>query len=98
MKEELINRAFELGFKGGNILELFDSEKPNDYYLWMCLLQKWLREEHNIHLEVIPNEEQWHTVMYPLVCIDDAGHYGDHKTYELALERGLIEALKLIKN
>ena len=35
--------------------------------------------------------------MYPIVCINDVGHFGDHKTYELALEAGLIEALKLIK-
>lgn len=58
------------------------------------LLQKWLREEHDIHIEIIPNKNKWHTVMYPLVCIDDVGHFGDWDTYEQALEEGLYEALK----
>ena len=58
------------------------------------LLQKWLREKHGIHIEIIPNKNKWHTVMYPLVCIDDVGHFGDWDTYEQALEEGLYEALK----
>ena len=62
------------------------------------ILQKWLREEYDIHIEIIPDREFWHTVMYPIVCINDVGHYGNHKTYEKALEKGLIEALKLIGN
>ena len=93
MKEELIKLSEEKGFESGLLKTCCADEW---FHLWCCDLQKWLREENLIHIEVIPNEEQWHTVMYPLICIDDAGHYGDHKTFELALERGLIEGLKLI--
>ena len=75
------------------------------------LLQKWLREEHNISVNPIPNFKtklnQYHlgivfidkgVVDSTIIRIDDA-----YKTiilfdsYEEALEKGLQEALKLIK-
>jgi len=67
------------------------------------LLQKWLREEHRIFIWVQP----WVGANYG-ICSNDFycqiylrnSLQGDTKlknTYEEALEKGLIEALKLIK-
>jgi len=59
------------------------------------LLQRWLREVHNIHVWGIPNNE-------PSICdgyvpiIQGKAKYGKYNTYEQALEAGLQEALKLI--
>jgi hypothetical protein len=65
------------------------------------LLQKWLREHYKIHIEVIPDESDpadlWHTIVYPLYCMKEPSNEGSFKTYEEALEKGLVEALKLIQ-
>ena len=61
------------------------------------LLQKWLREKHNII--VIPNYgDLSNKFSYDIVYKDDYRN-GDflYKTYEEALEIGLIEGLKEIK-
>ena len=64
------------------------------------LLQKWLREDYAIHIEIIPNEKDpknlWVTIVYPLYFMKEPSNEGTFKTYELALENGLIEGLKLI--
>jgi hypothetical protein len=74
------------------------------------LLQTWLRDKHKIHIEINPNfdnegdeEESWTMVYYSrfdnslyedaFKCISSK-HY---KTFEEALEQGLYETLKLIK-
>lgn len=62
------------------------------------LLQKWLREKHNI--EVNPchscnGEYDLWTNNGNLLQVN--GLYKNYKTYEEALEQGLQEALKLIK-
>ena len=64
-------------------------------------LQKWLREKHNIHVEVWYDNTQKDG--YPYLCeiydqndevVDHDGWYYDN--WEEALEEGLQEALKLI--
>lgn len=66
------------------------------------LLQKWLRETHDIHIEI-----KYETNGYYLFKLVDCQDYDDIKwltafenqsqdTYELALEFALQEALKLI--
>jgi len=65
------------------------------------ILQKWLRETHEIHIEIIHftnqpmDEEMWKDCYQ--VFVDSEGLHPYHKTYEKALEMGLYEALKLIK-
>ncbi len=61
------------------------------------LLQKWLREVHNIYINVNTDNNK-------LFCVDineeyfyDCARTEWYKTYEEALEIGLQEALKLIK-
>lgn len=68
------------------------------------LLQKWLREKHNIIVtsDCAIEGEWWYQLKHsPTEMIriyKSTGLLGDSKTYEEALEKGLIEALKLIKN
>ena len=71
------------------------------------LLQRWLREVHDLDLYCTPdylNVVKTREKVYDCVCVKcEAGninllfHLNDYTTYEAALERGLIEALKLIK-
>ena len=63
------------------------------------LLQKWLREEHNIFAYCLPCEHNkgwyWQITIFPEDCITDF-ELEKNKSYEQALEDGLFEALKLI--
>lgn len=64
------------------------------------LLQKWLREVHNIHLVIKPRFKG--DLNNPIVDYSYNGEKGDrnnifYPTYEEALEVGLQEALKLIE-
>lgn len=67
------------------------------YYLWMCELQRWLREKHNIHIGTVCNNLQDLLFSSEIIYIGDCLVTNTHKTYEKALEEGLYEALKLIK-
>ena len=69
------------------------------------LLAKWLREEHNIHIEISNNNYNkllnWSFDLHKLpVGIIQMWERGDstYNTYEETYEIGLQEALKLIKN
>lgn len=64
-------------------------------------LQKWLREEHNLHIEVLlsgdnPYRQYYYSVMRvgQYFSLSHDGIYRD--TYEEALEIGLQKALELI--
>src|SRR5690554_273098 len=64
-----------------------------------ALLQKWLREVHEIHITIFSkSQESW---MYRITKKGQSleeGLYGeDFNSYEEALEVGLFEALTLIK-
>ncbi|MGK2861904.1 MAG: hypothetical protein ACSLE0_08220 [Chitinophagaceae bacterium] len=72
------------------------------------LLQKWLREKHNIHIEpqysfkYKSSEIEWWFYIYPKIGGGGRIKYfpqeiGENLSYEKALEKGLEEALKLIK-
>jgi hypothetical protein len=77
---------------------------PNkEEYLYaptQSLLQKWLRDEHKLHITIFSSsQESW---MYRVTKQYQRLEYGsyeeDFETYEKVLEAGLFEALKLIKN
>jgi hypothetical protein len=60
------------------------------------LLQQWLREVHNLHIEI---SRTYTTGLYVYqYFIDTENQLFGFQTYEEALEKGLEEALKLIKN
>lgn len=64
-------------------------------------LQKWLRDRQNIDLSVITEEYRIYACCLDIYTKDGEGEYSDwwtgFKTYEQALEKGLVEALNLIK-
>lgn len=61
-------------------------------------LSKWLREEYNINVWVIPMWDYDYRVHWARERGKMSNYeLGNYKTYEEALETGLIEALKLIK-
>ena len=92
MKDELIKLALQKDF-----LFIVDS-----YYLWMCELQKWLRDKHNIHIN-INTELDDGNIEYgvDIYTIDrknfNCEYVGIDYTFDKVLEKGLFEALKLIK-
>lgn len=74
------------------------------------LLQRWLREKHNIHVELdfranggvyminiyIVSVQTIHSKHCKGSTLYKYGSYKDHLNYEEALEKGLLEGLKLI--
>ncbi len=98
MKEQLIKLAIKKGFKS----RVFgDAEITSDlnYYLWLCELQRWLRDEKKIIVYTAPFKDH-------ALDVNDAEMYtwsiwgfgaGISETPELALQAGLKEALNLIK-
>ena len=62
------------------------------YYLELCLIQKWLIEEHGVIVCVIFNGENYDVEITGGAYIDIEGL----ETYQQALQKGLEEGLKLI--
>lgn len=62
------------------------------------LLQKWLREVHNLHIQPIYNKSTRYCIRLNDECENAVGNMFEEyfETYEKALEEGLQEALKLI--
>ena len=104
--EGLKKEIWQTNFKNK---DTFLTEKDSKYKVYQysaptqALLQKWLREIHNIHLMLEPyyNEQQLLVYGFDLLTerteektIVEKGF----KTYEEALEVGLQEGLKLISN
>jgi len=78
--------------KDRNYLNKEDIKLPTQ-----SLLQKWLREEHDIKVCVSwVKEKLYNTTQYVYEINHDEYSVGGYKIYEEALERGLNEALKLI--
>ena len=115
MKEQLIEfntakLAQEKGFDVASYLK-YDSDliensnfKPHGKSSWylnitQSLLQKWLREVHNIHIWVNPIavDDYKYTILSTVFLKFESEKFG-YNTYELALETGLLEALKLIQD
>lgn len=98
-----------------NSKPIIEKHKPDGLYYLSCptqsLLQKWLREVHNIYVESYHDlssdgkSVQFYTSWGFFQQKDINGiqnvngwydEYNDYKTYEEALEVGLQEALKII--
>lgn len=95
--EHCINYTGELYFTQ----EYIDIAKENGKISYLAptqsLLQKWLREKHNMDVLIIKSKHECYDVFVwgetrELFFPEDYA-----KTYEEALEKGLQEALKLIK-
>jgi len=62
------------------------------------LLQRWLREVHKIEVFVLPHSITGKGEFYEVVVDMAVTTWSGYGTYEEALEKGLHEALLLIKN
>jgi len=104
MQKQLIASAKEKGFESHIIGKSVEAKYSNKdfYYLWMCELQKWLREEHKLIVE--PNMLIDASYAYSIYRIEQNGkfakqlefEYTEQFDYEQTLEEGLKLALKLI--
>lgn len=95
---DAIERIKELVRGDRNDLELIAAPTQS-------LLQRWLREEHKISAEPVTQYDVYnhryftfkHSQNRQEIYLSDDFEDGIFKTYELALEKVLLEALKLIK-
>jgi hypothetical protein len=72
-------------------------------YLWMTELQRWLRDNHNLHIGITVNQFGY-GYMYSIIntkrseCVKYlTGGPNNKFSYEDALEEGLLESLKLMQ-
>jgi hypothetical protein len=78
-----------------------NGEESDEFGVPQSLLQKWLRVNHDIHIEIVYWEDNtWSAQLVGDIFQDESGD--DYEafgcdTYENALEIGLQEALKLIE-
>ena len=74
------------------------SSKPTIYAPTQSLLQKWIREVHNIDISVSPSLVKWYyyTIYLNKICMDD--NEQPFETYEQAIEQAILGSLKLIKD
>lgn len=98
MKKQLISEAYKLNFKSyfGLMLKINNNRM---YYLWMCDLQKLLREKYDIHIWIVPMYLNYPNFQYDFHIEDFQRHIISDKgckTYDQALEEALIESLKYI--
>ncbi len=93
---EIVELAKDLGFPG--LVYIADVEGSLNH-IWITCLQKWLREEKKLVITVnydyVLGEYSYIIGNEAPTIIDDCRH--SFKTYEEALEKGIEEALKLIK-
>ena len=98
--KDLINKAKERGFPYEKIfVDKYEHEfarvVESDDYLWMCLLQKWLRDVH--FLNIVIDYNQGFGWVYAIKHMDRKHDIGNFvQTYEQALEEALTKAMELI--
>lgn len=111
--EEIVKLAESVGYNKFNI-QWFENNKidPNTWFLECCLLQKWIREVHNIHIEIfyigihyedkhftyrsIIKDINGKTIKETINPIKSEGFI--FRSYEEILEISLLESLKLLIN
>lgn len=112
MKESLIQKAKKLGFTSDihEVHEAFLVADGGDtkkllYYLWMCELQKYLREKYGFLIMIdITGGHSYYYKIYDLnsgIELEDLKQPYENSNYKKlsykeVLEKGLFEALKLI--
>ena len=86
--------------RGSGYAELYRNNQEFKYSAsTQSLLQKWLREVHDIHIEIHNLSIKWWFNLKEIDSNNSAMFISDnYDSYEEALEIGLQEALKLIPN
>lgn len=100
MKQELVQLAKDKGFVTGISYNM--PENSLGWLFWMTELQKWLRDKHDIHIRMqmwLPDESNRFDadIISNLVDVEEESN-NEFLVYEDALEEGLFEALKLLKD
>jgi hypothetical protein len=115
-KEELFIKTFRLAKEKGYfiremlIFEPFqnvnylENIRQNARFIELCLLQKWLREKHNIHIEITKEidfsdekyGDRFEYIIVRSLFSQDISNIKYFDSYELALEQALFECLNLI--
>ena len=72
---------------------------PKDFIIRPSLYdaQKWLREAHNLHIEIIYSPACWTCKIYNLKECDYVKGFTFIHSYEEALSEGIKEAVKILK-
>lgn len=110
-RQELIKLATDKGFTSKVIGKSVDNKsiEKDFYYLWMCELQKWLRDVHRIHVSPFADydlkdktyDTYWNCNVILLNWGNDREHHrvksirDFYNSYESALEEGLFQALSI---
>lgn len=109
MKKRLIKLAkdnkFESTFLCNNPYK-YSNKEDLRYLFWLTELQTWLRDVHDIHVQIKLNSWIDRTYIYTIHSKDyyvnsDARFFEEDRTigkYEKALEQGLHCALKMFEN
>ena len=81
----------------------YSTKEDMRYYLWLCQLQKWIREEYRIYIEILSyNDEEVGQTLWENEIIDvedDWNEFSDYTyyhDYEEALESGIYEVLTIL--
>lgn len=88
-------------------LDYFKNNKLEykSWFLEMCLLQKWLRDENNLIIIIEPDQTSYVKYCYDIIKFNGIANFERktniekwklYKTYEDALQNGLFEALNYI--
>lgn len=101
--KELIELSKKIGFES-RIQLVHDNYKSPDggqldkllNYLWMCELQKWLRDEHVFYISIRRTVDEKTKQSGWRFSIMLMNNFTYHDKYEQALQQGLIEAIKII--
>ena len=111
MKNKLIQLAKEAGFKSEIISDepwKYSNNEELRWLFWMTALQKWLREIHNLHINIIIDSNTYWSSPYKLEIVKiflerntdhkilDYNYRIEYETYEKALEEALYKSLKLL--
>jgi len=102
--QDIINLGFVPKTSFVNNWQFNHMNIPNDTmveYYWECEVQKWLRDNYNIHIEI----EKWGENKYELYIHNKSGRKQDYidgeslfNNYEFALFIGIEKSIKLIRN
>jgi len=107
MKQELVQLAKDKGFIATFVHDkpfIYSSKEPLRWLFWMTELQKWLRDVHKIHIVIdkVCNLDFSITYWNFEICYTNNEDVGlilsGYCGFKEALEAGLFESLKLIKD
>jgi len=102
-QSELVELATDKGYKGLNNL-WFDKNNLSEphWYVELCLMRKWLWEEHDRHIMVEPvlDEDTGDTEFIGWVIVDESASEEEeyHKSPIIAMEHALKEAFEMLKD